>query len=328
MNINDIPFSPKYTKDEVHLAEQWLRDNVHTFRGTANFGVLEDGKILPFTRQSCHREIANRVGKGRSLVATEIGSARAMREARPEVTVPFLKWFLHDSPYARFILTKDLAPAITYGIVVSTDVAAPLLQNIMIISRHFYEVSDAAFLKFNELTGNGCDPMAAYPLCFNTTFSNPLTKGNHLVQSWHNHRAHPLFNLKAFKNWMQGELGTQTTFTFDKEREHYRNNNKYTGGTLFFFDRPDVVTPHEYDHDGKHFLYDLVFNNKEFRDALSAHRGSSETVKYSPPNPFAPRVAGPKPHEISFSELWEFALPWCLKNEVFLRNDEGVTTNG
>lgn len=320
MNINSIPYNPKYTEEQVALGVDFLVDNKSKFSGTTNYAIIHGKNVVTkYMGQPCHRGIGSsyRPPSNRHLVATEIGITRAKRGNDAD---EFLSWLIFESPFARFIITKDLMFAKEYGILVSSDIPAPLLQNIMIVSRHFWEVAPQAFEKFNSLTASGVDAKVAYPICFNTTWSNAWTKENGVVFPYGGHRAFPVFNLRAFHNWMEGEIGTATTLSFISEKENYRDNADYVGGTKFFSNARDDLYKQE--TSGQHFIYDLLKTNPEFRDVIGTFRRGDASVAYRPPNPFAPKVPGetkPAAGQITFKELWECALPWCIENNVFNR---------
>lgn len=324
MNILDIPFTPKYSDEELRAAKDFLITEKETFGGTANFAIItENGLAHGHKHQQCHRGIslAEKAWGSRSIVATENGTLRK-KGRKKELTEGFLRWFTQESCYSRFLLEKDLAFCRDHGFLISADVATPLLQNICIITRHFYEVSSWVFKKFDELISSGVPGDIAYPFCFNTGGSqvdNPNEA--QIVTSKSGHRATPLFDLPAFKNFLRGDLGKATNLSFISPIEHYRSNTDYYGGTHLFFDEfPE--TAYSYDVGKRNILYSLVRSSQEFRHGLAEYRGEGTSLAYRPPNPFAPKVLGARnPEDLTYKELWEFALPWMVSN-IFTTTEE------
>jgi hypothetical protein len=323
MNINDIPFEPRFSEKEMKAAKDFLIEEKPKFGMTANFAIVtEDGIAHHHRSQQCHRGISLAMDAWgpRSLVATENGTLRKSGR-KQELTEGFLRWFVQESYYGRFIVEKDLDFCRNYGFIISADIAAPLLQNICIITRHFYEVCSQAFSKFDELIASGVPGNVAYPFCFNTGWSDGMNTEISVVQPKSGHRATPLFNLEAFRNFLSGDLGTLTKIEFALPHEHYRVNKAYTGGTKFFFNN-FADSPYQYDIGKKHILYNLVATSQEFRNGLAEYRGEGSVVAYRPPNPFAPKAPGKRnPEDLTYRELWEYALPWCVKN-IFTPSEE------
>lgn len=330
MNINDIPFNPRYTKEEFLLAKTWLVENQSRFAHTANFCIVTNGVVTDERiHQTCHKNITNPVhDSGRSLVATETGWRRhlhgSMRRTADDVR-GWITWLVQVSPWARFIVNRDdLEFCLNYGLIVSADMPTPLMQNIMILSRHAYECGDHAFKKFDELIAKGVPGKIAYVLCFNTTWSHPwVPQIGSLVTSVSGHRAAHLFNMNAFKNFMEGELSTATECKFT-EIENYRCNKNYMGGLKFFFKKEETRHSYGYDTGKYHFFHEALKSDEDFRSALSSYRHSSkETGVYKPPNPFTPRAVGVPavlgPTDLTYDELWDFALPYCLEKGLFTR---------
>lgn len=318
MKLNDVPFAPVVPPDVYEQAKKWLIDNKSKFYMNANFAVFNSkGMREDNFGRACHAGIQSPLYGDRCLVATEIGIKRKNPSVDKE---PFLKWFTQESPYSRFILNRNDYDFIKeYGVIISADVCTPVMQNAVIMTRHFHEVDTQAFSKFNELTASGVDPKIAYPLCFNTSWSH-LGPDTRCVSSNYGHRAHPLFNLLAWKNWMAGEIGTEFVLDPCNTKTHYRNFSNYQGGVYLFHDKKDK-NPQVfiYDSEKRHFLYELMAKNEGFRKAVSDFRkqGQSKGL-YRPPNPFVRNThAELSPDQISYQELWQCALPWCLENGVF-----------
>lgn len=332
MNVNELVFEPNCPPEVIEAAKNWFIAKKGSFKSTTNFAVFAtDGFYNEYLKQICHRRIREDDLIDRCLVATEIGIHRRANEVDRirgagsfensgsmtwDTALPFLNWFLYESYVGRFILNRDDVDFVKqYGILVSADIPAPILQNAMIISRHFLEAKEDSFIQFKKLLDNGVNGNIAYALCFNSTYSIPGSKLNTTVRTCTGHRAHPLWCLGAFRNFLVGELGDASPAIKKIEAgKTYRTDHDYSGGWRLFFNVNNDIGLFGTTTDYRHFIYDLVAL-PEFREALSSRRKSvGKEVMYHPPNPFKPPEPGtrdtPNSDEVSNTELFEFVGPW------------------
>lgn len=314
--IDEFIFNPNCSEDTLKAAKQWLIDNTRFFHSTANFAIFKDGEKIE-DRQGAPCHSSSPQAEGMDCLATEI-SNRSPVESK--VQEPFLKWFLEDSVFSRFILnSNDFEFCRNYGIIVSTDTPQPLFQAILIISRHFQECNKASFEKFNELTqekGVPCE--IAYPFCFNTFFSTSGTKDNSVVVMKENHRAFPLFTVKAFKRFLARE-------TFVPLEKSWREEASLRGPYTLFLDGKESAALGKFRGfsatDAPSIITDLM-EDENFKKEFSKYRKkNSEATIYSPPNPFTPpkpvsKTPPTNPAQVSYIELFEFIVPYIVKEKV------------
>lgn len=336
MKTTEVPILAFQGAVAFEAAKKWLDENQPNFHTTSNYVIVaDDGKVEQQIGRICHRSISeSSTKKGtRACVGTEIGLRRrseqpthqgpgAYRQALTwDVADPFLKWFLHESYMSPFIINRDDIEFVkNKGIIVTADVAAPLLQNIMIVSRHFYEIRPECFEKWNELTANGIDPLFAYLCTFCTGYSAYGAKEQSAVVSYWGHRAHILSTLPACLKALNGEIGNMCSLDFSDTSNHYRNSTAYSGGVKFFHNHGDGL-PDNYATYGlptpyRHFVYQLM-DRSSFKDALKVHRqGGDAPDLYKPPNPFVKVEAGitkPQNDEVSYKEFYDFVVPWFYR---------------
>lgn len=326
ITTSDIPFEPVYSESVFQTAKDWLVNTKSRFVNTSNFAIISsDGTVTPFLNMICHRLIKDNSVDNRCLVATEIGLDRRKEPMLAEIAYPFLRWFLYESYLSRFILNRDDFDFVKkFGFIVSADMPACMLQNIMIISRHFYEVHSRSFLKFNELTEKGIDPRLAFISCFSSGFGTTESYNDgSAVISYNGHRSSPLFDLRSFRNFMNDKVGTGCPAPLFSKTSHYRNSRDYTGGLKIFFDRDNC--PAYFDTTFKHFVYDLMEQNTEFRDVLSAHRKKVNSGDlYRPPNPFQKTTlltTPPESHQVSYTEFFDFVIPFVQEKGILYGSD-------
>lgn len=184
MKLSEIPFVSKHKPENLAKAKVWLKENSLSFGNTANFAViLDNGEVSQYINQQCHYYIGYQgSGGNRDVVATEIGAFRKYKGTIPPAIAHYIKWFVERSFASRFILNKDdLEECMKLGIVVSTDIPAPFFQNIMIASRHPYEVNIATFELFESLLNKGYDDNLAFTICFNGSVADKEHQGTGIV---------------------------------------------------------------------------------------------------------------------------------------------------
>jgi len=305
--IKGLDFNPKHTEEQVATCVSWLRDNKKHFGYAANFMILAREDQRECMSQPCHREISYEIRSDRSLVATECGWSRrrqAIGKGSKELFQPYFDFLTKTSPFAPYIVFSDIDD----GFVVSADIYAPLLQNIMIMTRHFYEVHEDGFKTFNDFVEKGINPDIAYALAFNSSLSTKSLL-NSKFQSYYSHRVTHLFNLSAFQNFLTGNPGKATEKDINKPSEHYRTRRDYLGGRSIFwdFDVPSSIYTQEYG------LVKDCLKFPAFVSALKEFRHGNEESFYKPPNPFAPKPVGFIPtaaDEITNREAVEVLAPF------------------
>lgn len=289
----------------------WLDENSSRFGDAANFAIIGTDSVgevvvVEHVAMVCHRLIKDTHARARSLVATECGWKRSTHNSASLVQ-PFFDWLTKESPYASFIVWAD----INTGFVVSADVYAPLMQNIMILTRHFYEMPKFCFERFNRMIGLGVPGDIAYPIAFNTSARN--SNENVKFTSYCSHTVSHLFSLPAFKNFVDGELGTDPDV--DKPSEHYRERTNYSGGYRLFWPDPEAV-PSYLNYSSDTGLISALMEMEDFRNALAELRKSRQIEAYKAPNPFAPKSAAAPtiaPNEVTVFEAVEVVAPFLTQ---------------
>lgn len=332
MNVNDLTFEPKAPKAAVDFAVNWLDGNKAIFGAATAFTVVDDEAKRPMTRTAgqCHAGIQDinklPVNGTRAVVGTEIATFRNLRrEGVPasyerawtknnEEFYPYLKWLTQDSPYSRFILNKDDWDFITTnGIIVSADIPSPLLQNIMIMSRHVRECYVTSFRMFNRMIEKYPKAgMFLYNVCFCSSISTTLPDQDKFVYSVAAHRTHPLFpTLEELNNFCAGEFGSKLT---NDSAAHYRNHATIFGGASY----ARKLSPNGalLTDSGSTFVHELVLKDKEFKKELRSLRGvTDEAPKIT--NPFArPTYANRPPDSPAIckqSEFEKFIIPYIIE---------------
>lgn len=342
--IKGLNYNPLVSQEVVAAAKKWLEDNRENFKGTANFAILDgDGRIEDRRNGGCHYYISQSATKNRSCVATEIGFNRRAdyvggvysehSTLTREEAMPFLKWLLCDSYVAFLFLSgpDDLEFALDYGVVVSADVYTPLMQNALIMTRHFYEKSPVAFRTFNRMTQEmGIHPDLAYNLCFGSSLCSSGNEKTLLddkaeVTFSVGHTAFGLLNLEAMKNFLARESAGDLLAAINDPKKHYRTYKSYIGGTVLF-GRDQVPRYYGKTYAYLNAVFELMTEDKEFMDVMRKHRAkSTATELYRPPNPFAPRIPGETtrtPYGLVYSEYVEVFAPYL--NNIFTANKETI----
>lgn len=312
MKISEINFDPRWSSQELAFAISWLEQSSPRFNKTANFcivGTQTVGNGMEVVHENhigrvCHRYIKDTTFNARSLVATECGWKRAGHSV--DLITPFFRWLTEESLYHKFIVWSD----IYRGFVVSADVYAPLMQNIMIITRHFYEGSKLSFERFNKLVDLGVPGNIAYVFAFNSSLRS--SQENAKFISACNHTVSHVFDLPSFQNFVDGELGP----SFDaSEERHYRNDTNYSGGYLLFWQVVSTVPSFNiYTYDPG--LVSALMTKEEFRNELAEYRKGKQVAAYAAPNPFAPKSSvAPTlaPNEVTVGEAIEVVAPFLGK---------------
>lgn len=319
MRIKDLTFVPLSTESEVDLGWEWLIDNKDYFKNTSNFAIVGGDVLTSYIHLPCHRMIKNTSVDLRSCVATECGWQRRFDNdiSKRRDFEPFFEWLTKRSVYSRFILKANL----DIGFIVSADVHTPLMQNILIITRHFYEVPLEAFKVFNKMVEEGISEEIAYPLVFNTSISSGYDTTTSQFKTHAGHRVSPPFTLEAYRNFLLGEGGQGLGESLNNPDLHYRRSTDYKGGSYLFWDIVYGL------FDTRPWFISELMQQKDFKDVLASYRkGKTNPAMYVPPNPFAPKPQGtlqnlPPPGQISNEEAIAL-LPAYLSS---ILADSGLT---
>ena len=325
MLINDLKFEPTATKEITKVAKEFLL-KTEDFNNTANFArVMVDGSIKENFGAQCHASIGINCTKVVSVVATEI-SNRSQHHSKKQ-REPFLRWFLYNSWFGRFILNReDFDFCQDYGIIVSADIPQPILQAIMIISRHFHECSTNSFTKFSDLVLKGVNGNIAYLFCFCSNLSTSKNGINTIFFCYTGHRAFPVFQLESFKNFLKGDLGeTYPDSFFTDKKNNYSSFQSIYGVSKLFHTKKEFdavrVGNHISNSFGTNFktiVHNLASSDKDFVEVLSSYRKeTTQGEQYKPPNPFSqtPKTPSPsQPYEVTYNELFDVVIPYIDKN--------------
>ncbi len=326
---------PALSNEALNAAYKWFADNRANFKSSCNFAQFNaKGEMKSHLNQACHANIQYVYAfPNIECVATDIAIDRredwyksfvGSRSSGQDVTEQakewgdgmtwervdaYLKWFLYESYFSPFILNKhDIDFVKNYGIIVTADIPAALLQNIMISSRYFIECSPESFDMFNHLTAKGVDPRIAYVVSFSTTISSytmRLSKQdikNTRVGNQSSHRSTPLLSLAGMKNMLNDDLSYSSVLD---EKCNYRNYTNYSGGSMFF--------------GSGNFIEELLQSNEDVRQALSEYRKTNaQGEAYAPPNPFASRSpkAAHSPLDFTFPEMFECLVTFIAANKI------------
>lgn len=305
MLLKDFQFESKAPLETVEKAKVWLIHKKPAFSAEGNFAVFTTAGVeRERLGGSCHSGISFSPPVVVSLVATEIAITRfpALGADADE----FLRWFLYRSFASAFILNKDdFSFCREYGIIVSSDIPQPILQAIMIISRHFCECRKEAFLKFNELVSKGICEELAYSCCFNTYFSSG--EGGFVVTKT-GHRAWGLFCFSDLIKFINKDFGN---LPFDPS-SFYRNYQAVRGVLGIFNTKATDIS--------KEAFYD-----KNFCSILAEHRRrGGNTEQYRPPNPFIKKGSlPPPPNKMTYDEFFDLLVPYInekVKEHVYANN--------
>lgn len=303
VNINDYDFQPKHSQESIDKAVEWFQENKKHFSNTTNFCIVLDACKSPVSliSEPCHARLGTPRGGKKEVVGTEIAFDRPGYKSPGRE--PFLKWFLYDSFASRFILNKDdYAFCKDYGIIVSCDIPAPLLQNIAIVSRHFRECVDETFDMFLRLLEKG------YPghLCYLLSM-NGLSQPDRPMYSNTGHRAFGIpHNMATLNNHLKGDIiPLRDTDPSGLARVF---STIYGGNAYGVQGSPCAGL----------FPHDLLDNDEDLRKELSVYRGESTIEAYKPPNPFAANNLRPaNPRIVIIKELEDVILPYMQSKGLF-----------
>lgn len=310
MKIKDFNFEPSYKGEDIQKGLEWLEKNYHSFHNRCNCLVInEEGDFIDKIGDSCHGFVEYEKIKRPSLIVNENATIRRWKDSVPKGAQEFRDWFVKDSHFSRFILaSSDL------GFVFSTDVPYTIVQNMNIISRHFWECSEAAFETFAELLNLGYSGDVAYGLCFNSTISRhhntygPAANSkeyppfnfeqDQITPHGIQHRAWDLWSsFKSFRRFLEGDFADSYP-----NPDLFRNKQSIYGGAH--------LCGNEWT--GGDFIADKIKSDEELKEKLREFRKASggQTVKQIK-NPFVRTVGTPptSPLRVNYKELVEVFLP-------------------
>lgn len=303
MNISELAFESKHSKASVERGIKFLektqrdliKGNIRNNNGMyAKLGVDSryDDKVL--TGQ-CHLRIGNKLETSTpnvfepcDLVATlthrldKYPSYKDMYKGRfdsylndPEAVERFTQWFTQQSMYSRFFVPMPLEFNTQYGLLISTDIPAQILQNMCIISRHTREKGPNIRL-WIELVDKGVNPDIAYVISTNIIDHGPF--GEIVTYGTNGHFVLPtkLSVKDAALRAVGGDL-----YGLEKLYTHYRTHASISGGSALFVTGGNIVDAYAFDH---HWSIEL-------RDKIKNRGNTSDKVVSIIPNPFKKRTS-------------------------------------
>ncbi len=315
MRIGNLPFTPLTPEADIQRGLEWLLDPAVVSRVgyNANFAVLtEDGGTLGTFGAVCHFNLSVDYGDATAiaLFAFPVG----MPEGRKKVVERYVKWLTEESFAARFFLGRN-----DNGLILSTDIPSPLVQNIAILIRHIRELPTLYFELFDYLLDKGWSGNLAYPLAFNTAKPANDLKGlmdSKVKDYGGGHRAFRLFSLDSYQNFLVGEFGP----TLTPDLSPYRKQRGMYGGLRYCmslgnypFNLYGPALTRIYHNPAKDIMAD-----KDIRAAVIAHRQKAFVEAASKiPNPFNPnlrlRPDRLTEEDMTFGEVIEIGFPLLKK---------------
>lgn len=324
--LTDINFTPQASPEVIERGKAWLVKNQSQFEEAASFVILNDTEETEKIAMPCHLHISYNNLPNTRAVATECAWHRTHGYDKDATIQPYLNWFLNESYFGRFILNRDDPEfCLKHGFIVSADVWAPLLQNIMIATRAFRETSFEKFEQFASAVSRGIPGNLAWMVIFNTVGG----KEDYPV-SWagSGHKTIQSPSLATLLNFLRGDTQVPDSEINDP-KYHYTNNKHYIGGTKMFW--PNREVPPQYTAVCSFFMDELIKKNVNgFKDALSDYRkDKAASTVYAPPNPFKPRPLGAppvaRPDQVTVKELHDFVLPWLV--DTYYEEDKRTLKN-
>lgn len=256
------------TKTAIKAAKAWL-ESLSTGRYPYYncFACFSKKGEVKKESGDCHYGAPNlvRSTEGPSLLATCSGPRT---KSSMEVFKPFLNWFLNDSPFSFLILNRDDPDfCLDHGFLLSIDAPRQYVHGACIITRHFREIPEKVFEKFNELTElQGIDPLIAYSVCFNSTYSSrsPNKSLRDLFRDHTSHRLGRMFWINDFVNVVNGNPCKSI-------RISYKQDPSIKGCSVLW--RASARnTPRQ------------IRDDRVLQSLLQGKKG---VEKYTPPNPFS-----------------------------------------
>lgn len=341
MKVQDLTFNPQCSPETLEKGKEFLVKNRKQFGSVVGFSVMAEKTEVHYLNAPCHGNMQSPTNPtDRACIATEISCRRnwdtVQRYSKrahnrtidlpdESIIVPFVRWLTQESIFSRFILSRDDPSfAENYGIVVSSDIPSPLLQNILMMSRAPNECSVQAFELFNLIVDAGYPPEIAYTFGMNSTVSSwssqkeptkykqSLEMGD-TVFSYASHRPWGLWwTLGSLKNFLSGEFGPTLT---DDSLLHYRNHATIYGGAAYCQENKRTG----------YFLNELAEKDEEYREGLRSIR---KGVKLQIKNPFKSTNVfdqQKQPTDVTVEELLNYSLPYLKQKGYFDVSSEDKT---
>ena len=291
MNISDLPFTPDVSPAAMKAALDFFTENEpFSGLGVANFRIIDQkGAFTDYMKSSCHGNIQYTGLSDRCLVATDNGRTGnkyftgqmvegfVFPPTFDELMKPFFDFLTKESWCSRFIINcEDREFMWDHGFILSADMPTPLMQNILIMTRHFREQTPEAFRMFNKIyelyPHHG---MLAYLLSFGTTLSLLKYTPGDPIGPYNAHRAWACpSSLQSVENHLCGEFGDSLK---DDKSLHYRVQPNYYGGAAYCLSGQNngYLT----------FSAELLDTDKEYENDLNEYRNISISER-AVPNPF------------------------------------------
>lgn len=323
-NIADISFEPRVTPEQIETLKGHYASLDRGKFGTSrtNFIVMfGNGTRTVYNNQPCHGSLGSLNQPDRLAIITELAYNRNQWNNEDyTVYAPFIDWFVNRSYMSRFILNReDISVGVDKGLMVSCDMSALLMQNIMITSRHVREVSPDCFRKFNELIAEGVDGSIAYAITMLTTFSTKdwSSAKNQPVTGYGGHRAASMYTIPALRRLLEGDYSDAVAHSLDERSRFFSENTNYYGGPLLFYTKGENGTRTRGINPYASLVDDLFRTSTGFVDALRAVRKAATSGEmYKPPNPFAPAaLEAPRigANQLTYEEFYPIAIPFILE---------------
>lgn len=324
MQINDFSYTPLHTEENMEAAKKWLVEAISAkdFTSTANFAFIDtDSKVQAYFGEACHNVMCCSATPQKTsvLVATEVYLHQENRidnqkycrydndykfiryDKSAELMMPFFEWVVYESVYGRFILNRDDRESVETGFIVSSAVPASIMQSIMILSRHFYEVCPESFEAFNRLRSIGVPGSVAYVVSFNTAYGcntdyGPIGMKKPVTGKW----GHRLFAIPATTKELHNFITGNAT-GLNQRNQAYCDYPSTQGTSTLFCNRNLGGQPP--------FTKQLIMNDAPFAEMLRQYRGGNTGTSII--NPFV-RNNGrtPLPTDVTYDELFNFVIPF------------------
>lgn len=318
VKLQDLPYSPKYTSEDVQAARQWLLDN----RGHGSNGVyalFEDGKkIYSQISDACHGGLnritydSSRLKKaGPSILATLThdpkftncgrlyrSSVQDVRNMNSEAVSLWYSWLLEKSPFKRFILETSLEQALESGLLLSCDLPNNLLLSICILSRHQREWHGHVVGWAELVRDHGFDPNLAFILVWGLSLYGAKAVEGKAVQQRAVYPASYGHSIVSSPTdvWVQNFLREEVSLV----KKPYRESKSYSGVCALFGPSDSLASA-------------MASFVKKLKDL---DKGVPTNTSAPPPNPFGKKFEEAKAYD---------PYGYCMSKEtttfeVFLRH--------
>lgn len=301
LKLPGFNYENKVPAEDILAAKAWL-DSLKTMEligkeqptkrwyNLGNFALVAGGKVTYNEMNwACHAHLSTTRAE-RSCVAFWC-HAHAHDDWKP-----FINWLATDSFCSEYVVaTADT------GFVVSADIPAGVLHAIAMTSRVPRMFEQEYFLRWNKLVADGVHPGVAYQAVFN------INKGSldSVFSPSTDHRTFPCPGLSGMRNFISGKwsVGNISLFSSGIANSYC---SKYLENTRYDKDIYRSLS----------FVDDL-FDDAVFREILANHRRGGEPTVYTPPNPFKKPAGGIPAGCMTIKEVYEIALPYCMKEGIF-----------